>query len=216
MKYERFEELPVWRAAVDLARRVYALTRGRFFSQSGDLRDQLRRAALSISNNVAEGFERGSTNELIAFLYIARGSAGEVRSMLCFAEKLLDTPPWNTDFPAPDHPRPQVSNPKSEISNPKSGISNLRSEISGLKALAESCSRQIRAWADHLQNSDIKGPRHLDDRARRQYEGRKRATTFQLQLAEILHRAHPEIYPDPNAAPEPPEPTPPRDRSTDP
>jgi four helix bundle protein len=46
------------------------------------LRDQLERAALSVSNNIAEGFERGSTNELLAFLYISRGSAGEVRSML--------------------------------------------------------------------------------------------------------------------------------------
>ena len=88
MKYERFEDLPVWAAAMDLAEKVYGLTRERFFGQPGDLRDQLRRAALSVSNNIAEGFERGSTAELIAFLYIARGSAGEVRSMLHFAERL--------------------------------------------------------------------------------------------------------------------------------
>ncbi len=82
MRYKRFEDLPVWNAAMELALRVYTLTRDRFFSQSGDLRDQLRRAALSVSNNIAEGFERGSTAELLAYLYIARGSAGEVRSML--------------------------------------------------------------------------------------------------------------------------------------
>ena len=87
MKYERFEDLPVWKAAIDLAVRVYELTRNKFFSQPGDLRSQLRRAALSVSNNIAEGFERGSTAELLAFLYIARGSAGEVRSMLLFAER---------------------------------------------------------------------------------------------------------------------------------
>ena len=52
------------------------------FRRHPGLRDQLERAALSISNNIAEGFERGTTNELLAFLYIARGSAGEVRSML--------------------------------------------------------------------------------------------------------------------------------------
>lgn len=92
MKYERFEDLPVWKAAVELARRAYVLTRNRFFSQPGDLRDQLRRAALSVSNNIAEGFERGSTAELLAFLYIARGSAGEVRSMLHFASSLLENP----------------------------------------------------------------------------------------------------------------------------
>ena len=79
MKYDRFEDLPVWKAAIDLAQRIYAHTRDRFYSQPGDLRDQLRRAALSVSNNIAEGFERGSTAELLAFLYIARGSAGEVR-----------------------------------------------------------------------------------------------------------------------------------------
>lgn len=86
MKCARFEDLPVWKSALELARRVYALTRDRFFSQPGDLRDQLRRAALSVSNSVAEGFERGSTSELLAFLHIARGSAGEVRSMLRFVE----------------------------------------------------------------------------------------------------------------------------------
>jgi four helix bundle protein len=87
VKYDRFEDLPVWNAAIDLAVRAYAVTRDRFFAQPGDLRDQIRRAALSVSNNVAEGFERGSTAELLAFLYIARGSAGEVRSMLCFVER---------------------------------------------------------------------------------------------------------------------------------
>ena len=67
------------------------------------LRDQIERAALSVSNNIAEGFERGTTNELLAFLYIARGSAGEVRSMLNFIER-----------------RPAFANFKSQISNLKS------------------------------------------------------------------------------------------------
>jgi four helix bundle protein len=51
------------------------------------LRDQLERAALSVSNNIAEGFERGTTQELLTFIYISQGSAGEVRSMLCFLER---------------------------------------------------------------------------------------------------------------------------------
>ena len=67
MKYERFEELPVWKAAMELGVQVYGVTRDRFFHQPGDLCDQLRRAALSVSNNIAEGFERGSTAELIDF-----------------------------------------------------------------------------------------------------------------------------------------------------
>lgn len=168
MKYKRFEDLPVWKSAMDLALHIYALTRDHFFSQPGDLRDQLRRAALSVSNNTAEGFERGSTAELLAFLYIARGSAGEVRSMLHFVDR----------FPEANH---------------------LKSEISDLKLLAESCSRQIRAWADNLQNTDIKGQRHLNETTRDRYEAKQRAQEFELQIAEQLHEAHPDIFPDPNA-----------------
>ena len=89
MKYERFEDLPVWNAAVELAVRVYALTKDRAFVGPGDLSSQIRRAALSVSNNIAEGFERGTTAELLTFLYIARGSAGEVRSMLHFMDRLI-------------------------------------------------------------------------------------------------------------------------------
>jgi four helix bundle protein len=184
MKYDRFEKLPVWNDAIELARRIYLLTRHRFFAQSGDLCDQLRRAALSISNNIAEGFERGSTAELLAFLYIARGSAGEVRSMLHFADRLLQS---------------DLSDPQSEISNLKSEISNLRSEISDLLSLAESCSRQIRAWADSLQNSDIKGQRHLTDQTRQAYDSRHRAKAFQKQIEETFRQSHPELFRDSSA-----------------
>jgi four helix bundle protein len=82
MKYQKFEELPVWRLAIDLGRAVYALTADAAFSHRYSLRDQIERAAVSVSNNIAEGFERGTNPELLTFLYIARGSAGEVRSML--------------------------------------------------------------------------------------------------------------------------------------
>lgn len=88
MTYERFEDLPVWKAAIELAEKIYALTERPPFRRKYSLRDQMERAALSISNNIAEGFERGTTQELLTFLYIARGSAGEVRSMLCFIERL--------------------------------------------------------------------------------------------------------------------------------
>jgi four helix bundle protein len=82
MQYRRFEELPVWQEAAELARLIYEFTELELFRRHPGLRDQLERAALSISNNIAEGFERGTTSELLSFLYIARGSAGEVRSML--------------------------------------------------------------------------------------------------------------------------------------
>lgn len=86
MTYERFEQLPVWQAAIRLGQRVYAITKYAPFRRQRSLRDQIERAAVSVSNNIAEGFERGTTQELLTFLYIARGSAGEVRSMLCLIE----------------------------------------------------------------------------------------------------------------------------------
>jgi len=165
MKYERFEDLPVWQTAIEMGVKVYRLTEDRFFHQPGDLQDQLRRSSLSVSQNVAERFERGSTAELLAFLYIARGSAGETRSALHFTAR----------FPEAGH---------------------LKSQISDCRALAESCSRQIRAWADELQNSDIKGQRHLNDQSRQQYQERQRAEAFQRHLDEILRRTRPQDYPE--------------------
>jgi four helix bundle protein len=82
MTYECFEALPVWKEAARLYELTEDLLEDTSFRASSGFRDQLDRAALSVSNNIAEGFERGTTNELIAFLYIARDSAGEVRSML--------------------------------------------------------------------------------------------------------------------------------------
>ena len=160
MTYSRFEELPVWQEAIKLVDKVYDLTESKAWPGSYSLRDQLERAALSVSNNIAEGFERGTTNELLAFLYIARGSAGEVRSMFCFLER-------------------------------REGYANLRSQISDLKSVAESCSRQLRAWADHLQNSDIKGQRHLNEKSRAQYSSKKGAEEFEKELYQRLPPDHP-------------------------
>src|SRR5262252_8926618 len=90
MKYERSEDLPVWKAAIDLAVQIFTLTTKPIFRGCGDLKNQMERSSLSISNNIAEGFERGTTQELLTFIYIARGSAGELRSMLLFLERLLN------------------------------------------------------------------------------------------------------------------------------
>ena len=130
-------------AAADLAAAIFDWVEHPAFRGKGDLADQLQRAALSISNNIAEGFERGTTNELLQFLYYARGSAGEVRSMLGVMER-------STHF------------------------RNLRSEISDFKTRCESISRQIRGWANSLQNSDIPGQRHLNDKSRQAYENHQR------------------------------------------
>ena len=163
--YQRFEDLPVWQAAArlydeidDFLERAPARLRPSF-------RDQLERATLSVSNNIAEGFERGTTNELLSFLYIARGSAGEVRSMLL----VLQRRPW---LPA----------------SPKA-------LLPGIITLAEACSRQLRAWADSLQNSEITGTRHLNDKTRGDYfkrEARRQgAEHFRQLLREHLPPGHP-------------------------
>ena len=88
MGYKRFEELPVWQASIELALATYAITAQPPFRRQHSLRDQLERAAISVSNNIAEGFERGTNQELLTFLYISRGSAGEVRSMFCLLERM--------------------------------------------------------------------------------------------------------------------------------
>ena len=80
--YRRFEDLPVWQVAIELAVAVFELSALGAFHRHPGLRDQIERAALSISNNIAEGYERGTHDEILTFLYYAKGSAGEVRSML--------------------------------------------------------------------------------------------------------------------------------------
>jgi four helix bundle protein len=80
-----FEELPVWQAGRELVRRVYAFTRN---VRDPGFCDQIQRAAVSVPSNIAEGHERGSTTDLIQFLFYAKGSAGEVRSQCYNAEDL--------------------------------------------------------------------------------------------------------------------------------
>ncbi len=73
-KYTKFEELPVWKEAARLYNRVLDLLEEPGVPLTPGFRNQLDRAALSVSNNIAEGFERVTTNELLSFLAIARGS----------------------------------------------------------------------------------------------------------------------------------------------
>ena len=91
--YERFEELPVWQQAKTLATMVYKVTSQEPFRRDFGFVSQITRAALSVSSNIAEGFERGTTKELVHYLNISRGSCGEVRSQLAVAKDLgyLDT-----------------------------------------------------------------------------------------------------------------------------
>ena len=98
MTCQRFEDVPVWQTAAGMYESIEDLLENPGFHASRGFRDQLDRAALSVSNNIAEGFERGTTNELLAFLYIARGSAGEVRSMLSLRERRTRKANWPADL----------------------------------------------------------------------------------------------------------------------
>lgn len=80
-----FEELNIWKNARELVKLIYEFTKKDKFSRDYSLTDQVRRAAVSIMSNIAEGFERGTNKEFIQFLYIAKGSCGEVRSLLYVA-----------------------------------------------------------------------------------------------------------------------------------
>ena len=82
---ERFEDIKAWQAARELVSAVYRVSgRGKFEKDFG-LCDQIQRASVSVMANIAEGFERSSDREFHRFLYIAKGSAGEVRSHLFVA-----------------------------------------------------------------------------------------------------------------------------------
>lgn len=80
-----FEDLIAWQKARVLSQEIYKVTRTVRFSKDLPLVDQIRRAAISILSNIAEGFERGSRSEFHRFLVIAKGSCGEVRSQLYVA-----------------------------------------------------------------------------------------------------------------------------------
>ena len=79
---ERFEDLKVWQKSRDLTRTIYELSGKKTFSNDWPLSNQIRKAAISITSNIAEGFEREGRSEFIQFLSIAKGSTGEVRSQL--------------------------------------------------------------------------------------------------------------------------------------
>ena len=89
-----FEELIAWQRARKLAKEIYRLTSTGAFAKDFGLRDQIRRAAVSIMSNIAEGYERGGRAEFHQFLVIAKGSCGEVRSQLYVANDVgyLDEP----------------------------------------------------------------------------------------------------------------------------
>jgi four helix bundle protein len=83
--FTRFHEIEAWKKSRELVRKIYEVTRQGAFAKDFALRDQIRRAGISIMSNIAEGFGRGGTREFIQFLSVAKGSVTEVESQLFIA-----------------------------------------------------------------------------------------------------------------------------------
>ena len=130
VSYKRFEDLPVWQAARLLSVATFRLCEDKCFAFQGDVRIQMQKAALSVASNIAEGFERGSTQDIISFIYYARGSAGEIRS-ICYTLLALE-----------------------RYKHLSTGLSDLQEQSSGV-------GRQLKAWADSLNRSKIRGQRYF-------------------------------------------------------
>ncbi|MBR3222452.1 MAG: four helix bundle protein [Kiritimatiellae bacterium] len=79
---KRFTDIVAWQKSREMVKRIYELTRREPFSRDWGLKDQIQRASVSICSNIAEGFERSGDKEFVNFLWIAKGSVGEVASQL--------------------------------------------------------------------------------------------------------------------------------------
>lgn len=100
MKIERFEDLKVWQSSRALVKSVYEITKGSKLSKDFGLAGQIQRSAVSVLSNIAEGFERKSKKEFLNFLFMAKGSCGELRSQLYIALDLeyIDTPTFKKNY----------------------------------------------------------------------------------------------------------------------
>jgi len=83
--FQRFEDIEAWQKARELTKAIYAMSNDGQFARDFGLRDQVRRASVSIMSNIAEGFGRGGNKEFIQFLSTAKGSASEVQAQLYVA-----------------------------------------------------------------------------------------------------------------------------------
>lgn len=83
--FKKFEEIEAWQKARELTKRIYKISRATSFARDFGLKDQIRRASVSIMSNIAEGYDRSGTGEFIQFLATAKGSAAEVKCQLYVA-----------------------------------------------------------------------------------------------------------------------------------
>ena len=87
-KIKRFEDLDIWKSAIEIAVDIYKIIEEGKLKQDWGLKDQIRRAAMSISNNIAEGFEYDNNKDFIKFFRYSKGSSGELRSQLFVLKKI--------------------------------------------------------------------------------------------------------------------------------
>jgi four helix bundle protein len=85
MKIEKFEDLNIWRLSMEITQKIYGVVSQGDFSRDFELKGQLRRAIISVSSNIAEGFEKGNNKEFMRYLRIAKGSVGEARNQIYIA-----------------------------------------------------------------------------------------------------------------------------------
>ncbi len=90
-KIERFEDIKAWQKTREVVKSIYEITSKESFAKDYSLKDQIRRASISVMSNIAEGFSRQTDREFIQFLHVAKGSASEVQSQLYVALDLKYT-----------------------------------------------------------------------------------------------------------------------------
>ena len=84
-RIERFEDIRAWQKARELVKSIYQITGKEDFARDYSLKDQIRRASISVMSNIAEGFSRQTDREFVQFLHVAKGSASEMQSQLYLA-----------------------------------------------------------------------------------------------------------------------------------
>ena len=88
MAFNSFEDMPVWQKGMELAQKIYVITEALPRKEDYGLTSQIRRSALSVTGNIAEGFGRKHTKDKVNFYYASRGSLTETKSHLIYGEKV--------------------------------------------------------------------------------------------------------------------------------
>lgn len=111
MKISRFEDIEIWKRARSLTKGIYNITSRRNFEKDWGLKDQIRRACVSITSNVAEGFDSGFKNEFVRFLLMAKRSASEIQNQLYVAldQEYIDEPEFDRFYKETEEIRKMIS-----------------------------------------------------------------------------------------------------------